>query len=433
MKMARQATVEVTYMEAGSGQNHSAPVIAEYNEGFSYTDPANGESDVISITLSNIELRWANQWMPKKGDKLTAQIIQENWGVENEKEIFSCGKFCVDDLSFKGPTCTCTIGGVSVPENNAFRSTERRKTWKKVTLKELGAKIANRYHLEYDYTGGTIKLGTIEQNGETDSSFLSKVCQDYGMAIKIYYGKLIIYDKGIYEERPEVATLYAEDLQNWTYNTTLTGTYTGATLKYSSGSDDKEITCVVGSGKRMLNLNEKVESLQEAQIKACAKVNAENEKAETMSITIMANTRITAGSTIKIEGIYQIGGKYFVDKVTHRIEANGAYTMDLELHKCQKLIKEASVLRMTQGTEVAVPPQSSPEQTVPVVLAVGDKVIVNGPAYWGGNGGKSNQCNNMTMYITEILGGSYQYRYGVAKRKGGTRYGWCAEGSLTKV
>lgn len=433
MKKARQAVAEVTYMEAGSGANRSAPVIAEYNEGFTYTDPANGESDMLSITLSNIDLRWANQWMPKKGDKITANIILKNWGVESGEEVFSCGKFCIDDVSLKGPTLTCTIGGVSVPENNAFRSTDRRKKWKKVTLEELGSKIASKYHLGYDYTGGKIKLGTIEQNGEPDSSFLSGVCKDYGMAIKIYYGRLIIYDKGTYEEKEEVVTLHVDDLQSWSYNTTLTGTYTGATLNYTSGSDDKEITCVVGGGKRMLNLNEKVESLQEAQIKACAKVNAENEKAETMSATIMADLRITAGSTIRIEGLHQIGGKYFVDKVTHRIEAEGAYTMDLELHKCQTLIKDASVLRMTQGTAVAVPPQQSPEQTIPVALAVGDKVIVNGPAYWGGNGGKSNQCSNMTMYITEILGGGYQYRYGVAKRKGGTRYGWCAEGSLTKV
>ena len=39
----------------------------------------------------------------------------------------------------------------------------------------------------------------------------------------------------------------------------------------------------------------------------------------------------------------------------------------------------------------------------------------------------------MTMYITQILGGGYKYQYGVAKRKGGTRYGWCDKGSLKKA
>lgn len=90
-------------------------------------------------------------------------------------------------------------------------------------------------------------------------------------------------------------------------------------------------------------------------------------------------------------------------------------------------------MQIADGILTAVKTKQSPEQTQPITLAVGDKVIVNGPAYWGGNGGRANQCSNMTMYITGILSGSYQYRYGVARRRGGTRYGWCAEGSLTKA
>lgn len=344
----RRAMVEVTYMKSGGGKNGSASIITEYTEGVTYTDPATGESDTVSITLSNIGLPWANKWFPEKGDKFIVKIIQKDWEAAGENREFSCGKFCLDDLSFHGPTLTCNIGGVSVPEGNAFRSTERDKTWKDVTLKEIGAEIAGRYHLTYDYTGPTIKLGTVEQKGESDSSFISKTCQNYGMAIKVYYGKLIIYDKGVFESRESVATIHADDMQSWAYNSTLTGTYTGASIKYTSGEDDKEYTCVVGSGKRMLTINEKVESLQEAQIKACASVNGENEKAETMQVEIMADTRITAGCTVEITGLYRINGKYFVDKVTHKIEAEGAYTMDLELHKCQKPISDVSVMQVTE-------------------------------------------------------------------------------------
>lgn len=419
----RQASVSVTYQKAkkiGGTNKHPVAVMSEYNEGFSYTDSASGESDTISITLTNIDLRWANKWMPKKGDKLTATIIEKSWDKAGQKKSFYCGKFCLDDLNYSGPELTCTIGGVSVPEGNAFRSTGRSKIWKKVTLKEISAEIAKRYHFELQYTGETIKLGTIEQNNESDSSFLAKVCQDYGMAIKIYNGKIVLYDKGSFEARKPVATLKKSDLQEWNYNATLVGTYTGATIKYTSGKNDKEMKCIVGSGKRMLNLNEKVESLQEAQLKACAKVNRENEKAVTMSVTIMANNRIVAGSTINIEGLYYLSGKYFVDKVTHNISSDGAYTMLLELHKCQKRIE-------CQGQKKGTSLIDNGD------FAIGDKVIVNGMAYWGGNGGKANQCNNMTMYITHILESSYKYQYGVAKRKGGTRYGWCDKDSLKKA
>lgn len=369
----RQASVSVTYQKkakpkkSGGVKKRPAAVMAKYNEGFSYTDPASGESDTISITLMNIDLRWANKWMPKKGDKLTAKIIEKSWNTAGKKRAFYCGKFCIDDLSYTGPELTCTIGGVSVPENNAFRSTGRSKTWKKATLKEVAAEIAKKYHLKLQYTGETVKLGTIEQSNEADSSFLTKVCQDYGMAIKIYSGKIVIYDKGEFEARKPVATLKKADLQDWSYNSTLIGTYTGARITYTSGKNNKEMKCVVGGGKRILSINEKVESLQEAQLKACAKVNAENEKAVTMSATIMANNRIAAGSTVNIKGIYHLSGKYFVDKVTHNIGPDEAYTMRLELHKCQKRISKASVTKKYQGQKKATAKPAANE-----TLAIGD-------------------------------------------------------------
>ncbi len=421
----RKASVTVTYSrklkskKAGGAKKSPVSAMAKYNSGFSYTDPASGESDMISVQLTNIDMRWANKWMPKRGDKLTAKITERSWEKQGRKKTFYCGKFCLDDLSYSGPELTCTIGGVSVPEGNAFRCTERNKTWENVTLKEIAAEISGKYHLKLSYTGEAIKLGKVEQSSETDSGFLKKLCDDYGMALKIYSGKIVIYDKGQFEGKKPVVTLKKADLQEWSYNTTLVGTYTGAKIAYTSDEDDKEVKCVVGNGKRMLNINEKVGSLQEAQLKACARVNAENEKATTMSVTIMANTKIAAGSTIRIKGLCHLSGKYFVDKVTHRLGPDEAYTMALELHKCQK--------------RIAVKTEQTGEGTNETEFAVNDKVVVDGPAYCGGNGGKSNQCSSMEMYITEILGSGYQYQYGVSKRKGGARYGWCSKESLKKA
>lgn len=95
----RQASVSVSYIKkvkskkTGKQKKHTASVIAEYNEGFTYTDPASGESDTVSITLTNIDLRWANKWMPRKGDKLTAKIIQKSWEKAGKKKVFIVGSF----------------------------------------------------------------------------------------------------------------------------------------------------------------------------------------------------------------------------------------------------------------------------------------------------------------------------------------------------
>ena len=58
----------------------------------------------------------------------------------------------------------------------------------------------------------------------------------------------------------------------------------------------------------------------------------------TLSVTLMGNPSIAAGITVNIKGLYKIDGKYFVDKVIHKIDSESAYTMDLELHKVQKRI-----------------------------------------------------------------------------------------------
>lgn len=420
----RKATVRVTYekrAKAGKGTGkRPAPAMAEYNEGFTYTDVASGESDTMSIELADIDLRWAGRWMPRRGDKMEAEIVVGSWGKAGERQAFHCGRFCVDEISYEGPELTCTVGGVSVPEGNSFRSTGRSKTWKGATLKEIASEIAIRYHLGLSYTGDEVRLGTVEQSDEPDSTFLKKACEDCGMAIKIYSGEIVIYDKAVNEALPPAVTLKREDLQKWSYNSTIIGTYTGARIKYTSGKDDKELECVVGGGKRMLNINEKVDSLQEAQRKACARVNAENEKAATMSVTIMADTRVAAGATVQIQGLCHLSGKYFVDKVTHNIGPDEAYTMTLDLHKCQKRITLAGAADAGQGTAGGG-------------FAAGDKVVVDGLAYWGGNGGRANQCSGMEMYITEVLGEGYKYQYGVAKRAGGTRYGWCEKSSLRKA
>ena len=141
----RQVAVKVIYSKkvksrkAGVTKKRPAAVMAEYNEGFTYTDPASGESDTISITLTNTDMRWAKKWIPKKGDKLTAKIIEKSWDKAGQEKTFFCGKFCLDDISYSGPELTCTISGVSVPDGNAFRSTQRNRTWKKAVLKEVAS------------------------------------------------------------------------------------------------------------------------------------------------------------------------------------------------------------------------------------------------------------------------------------------------------
>lgn len=424
----RKAKVNITYTPRGSGKSRTAAVMAEYEEGFTYTDPATGESDTLSLEVCNKDMRWAHRWLPKKGDKITAKIKVFSWDKAGKDQTFTCGKFCVDDLSFSGPELTATIGGVSSPDKQAFRCTERTKTWKNVTIKEIANKIGKKYGLKVVYDASVVKIGTAEQNGRTDSDFLTSLCEDYGLNVKVYFGKIVIYDAAKYERKKAVVAFHINDLQKWDYNTTITGTYTGATIKYTNGDNNKELTCKVGSGSRILNINEKVDSLSDAKLRARAKVNKENRSAVTMSATIRANLKITAGVCINIKGAYTINGKYFVDKVTHSIQPESGYTMDIEMHKVQDDVVKQKKDNSSSKTKSNSTKNSSEKS---LSFSKGDRVTVNGNAYYSGNGGRSVRASG-TYYITQVLGGSYKYQIGIAKRKGGTRYGWCSKEIVTK-
>lgn len=307
-----------------------------YLETFQYTDVADGESDTISIELCNLGREWISGFYPSHNDKLITKIITEHWNRAGKKNFY-CGKFVVDDVSFSGRPLKCKIEAISSPASEAFKTANRTKVWKQVTVEGIGAEIAKKYGLAFSYEGSGITVKKMEQSEESDSDFYCSLCQKYGLGIKIFSNKIVVYDKKIYEGKPASIVLDETDMLSWEYNTTLTGTYTGAKIQYTDPETEKDTMVTVGSTKRLYQVNEKVDSAADAELIGAAEVNKANEQLITMSVTMMANTRVIATSTVTITGLNKLNGKYFVDKVTHSV-GSGGYTMALEMHKIQKRI-----------------------------------------------------------------------------------------------
>ena len=316
--------------------------LEDYLKSVEYTDVASGESDSIKIKLQNISLRWLNGWYPVKGDKIGAYLQFQNWDREGDNFKLQCGEFVLDEISFSGGPREASIGGLAIPANDSFKTTERTKTWSNVTIKQIGTEVAKKYGLGFSYDADQIKITSIEQSEKSDSAFLYDVCETYGLAMKVYRNKIIIFDKGKYEKKNAVATLRPEDFvdEDWEYLDTLEGTYTGARISYKSGSDNKELSMYVGlkkenaAGSRVLKINEQASDINDAGYKAAAKVNLSNEQATTITGPIFFNRKIVAGVTVTLEGFGKGSGKYYVDKVTIDTSSNGT-KMNVELHKVQ--------------------------------------------------------------------------------------------------
>lgn len=269
-------------------------------------------------------------------------LEMENWEKEKEQTVktkFTCGTFILDDISFSGRPLTCVINGLSLPANSNFRLLPRSKTYKNTTIKQIAKKIVKRTPgIKLSYSGKNINIEEIEQNKETDCAFLSSLCQKYDLAMKMYNRKIVIFDIASYEKKKAVKTINETDMINWSYNSTIDGTYTGATFSYSDPDSKDTINVTVGTKKRLYSMNTQASSQKDAELQALAKVNSENRKIETLTVTIMAKTGLIASHCVKIKGLGKIDGKYYIDQLKHSIGSSG-YTMQLSLHRVQKILE----------------------------------------------------------------------------------------------
>lgn len=338
MSNARKAVPSLSF----NGKNVNTS-LADYLQSVSCEDVASGRSDAITITLQNIDTKWLNQWYPSKGDRIAGSIAFKNWEKDGDDRKVNCGTFVLDEIKLSGGPLEVRISGIAIPASESFKTRERTKTWKNATIKKIGQEIAGRYKLGLSYSGPNIQIASIEQTDKSDSAFLYDVCQKYGLSMKVFNDKIIIYDQTAQEKKSAILTLsrasFVDD--DWEYTDALEGTYTGARVSYKSGQDNEEISVYLGlkaenaSDSRVLNITETAEDQNTAYYMAAAQVNKSNEKATTLSGKIWADPAICAGICVTISGMGKANGKYFVDKSTIEVTDSGT-TQNVELHKCQK-------------------------------------------------------------------------------------------------
>ena len=220
---------------------------------------------------------------------------------------------------------------VSVPADSSFRETERTKTWEDVTLQELAQEIAGRagVSLAWDVEGGGPKLKSVEQTKRTDCEFLTGVCGDYGLVVKVYAKKLVIYDREAYKKKAPAAVLTPAVLLSWSWKTSLAGTYTGGEYAYTDPKTEEEINVKTGKGPRLLKLSGKADSAADAERKLKAAIASANHGHTSLSVSLRGRPELAASLCVGVSGLGRLGGKYFIDRAVHHV--GGGYTTDLEL------------------------------------------------------------------------------------------------------
>ena len=398
---ARQSSVIVKYNDTDITKT-----ITDYIEGFSYVDNASGTADTVTLKLNNKSGKWSGSWIPVQGDSVKTIIKLTNWNKEGDNRIFDCGFFLIDDLSFSGPPSTASIGGISTPINTDFNVTKKNKTWQSTTVKGILSSIASSAGIGLYFSGQDYTIKEIEQSDQEDVNFAFQLCSSYNLAMKLYNKKIVVFDQVEYEKKNASLTIRRADVEGYSIKKGMTRQYDGVSISYTDGILNKTLSYkfMLKEGTRILKLNEKASSLQDAEVKAKAKLLAHNRQCQTMSVTVKGDTKYISSKCVNVSGFGKLDGKYYIDSVTHNKDAGSGYTCTLEMHLCI-IVKGVTVATVQSGDTVKKAASSS--------TASKTYTIVSGDTLWKistkqlGSGAKYMQIYNANSGTIESAAKSH--------------------------
>lgn len=330
---ARRATIKCIY----EGTDISTDIMSFFKS-FSVREVLSGEADSAEITLQDREELWQGDWFPERGATMEVTIQILNWESYGDDRDLPLGKFEVDEITNSGPPNEAKIKLISIPSDSSLRGVEKTRAWEKTKLSQIIKDVADGAGVEsfYDAEEDPIQERA-EQSEQTDLSFLQKLCKDAGLALKVSDKKIIVFDIAKYEQADPVMTITKgmQNIDSFDCRATIHDVYKACHVKYKHSKKDSMIEYTYTDPKRekglTLQVNEKVESLEEAEKLAKKKLHEKNLEEFSVSLTMMGNFALLASNTVQLVGFHKYDGKYLIKQSEHSISSG--YTTKVELRR----------------------------------------------------------------------------------------------------
>ena len=327
---------------------------------FSYSDKETNEADEISLALKDTQGKWAGSWKPDGGESVRVYIIPGS--TQKKYEQLYCGRFYVDSLSAAGNPRTCELRAVSIPLNKPIRKKLKSRAWEKQTLKSIASKICNESGISLLFDSEhNPSYDRQDQKQESDLKFLSRLCEEEALSIKVTDNQLVIFSQESYESKPPIATLRLgkSDILSWSFESSQSEQYKSVTIKYrdpkkktkgSAGGYDMDLQKVkkdkvndavltytytdptVGEDGQEFALKKRATSIADAKRLARAKLRSLNNRHIRGSMSIMGDVSMLAGCVIRCAGFGSFDGNFIIEQATHTVDGSG-YKTDLSLRR----------------------------------------------------------------------------------------------------
>lgn len=324
--------------------------IQKYFLGLKYTDCEEGEADDLQLTLQDREGIWAGGWLDSmvkaaagaKGLKLKAALAQRGWKGKGDRWL-DIGVFDLDSVEASGPPAVVVLKASALPYSGAVRQTKRSRSWEHYSLHEIAGEIAANNGMGCAvYAAANPSYDRTEQRKQTDIEFLSKLCKNAAINLKVTNNSLVLFDQREYERQPPAATIRkGGGCLSYRFSATSAGTqYDSCRVSYTDPASGRVIEGAARSedydeearNHKQLEITARVQSPGEAQALAENHLRLHNKFARTARFSLPGDPGLVAGVTVTLEGWASFDGKYLVSQAVHTVNSGG-YTTDIELRK----------------------------------------------------------------------------------------------------
>ena len=322
----RRATVEISIQGKDVSMDLWPHLLS-----LSYTDKADDELDDLQLTLEDREGLWQGDWLPKHGDIISVTIVASNFRAPGEGEELDCGEFEIDELTLESSRDggdVVTIKGVPAAVKSSLMLQKKTRAWGDVPLSTVAADVVGPAGLDLLYKAPEIVFGRVEQRQEADLAFLQRICKEQGLRVAVKKNQL----EPLELKRGELAVERAG------FKRTLDGVYTQCVVGYTDAASSEtteksyqpELPPTTG---RVLTINKRIEHPAQAERVAIAELRAKNCREMTGSLETMGDTRLRAGTVLRLTGWGNFDTDYMIQQATHNLGRDSGYRTSVELVK----------------------------------------------------------------------------------------------------
>jgi phage protein D len=275
-----------------------------------------------------------------KGLRIQAVFVRENWNSDGKDKVLDTGECALDDISCSGPPNVLTFKATSLPMDTAVGQTKKNQAWEAYYLSSIAKEIASRAGMECMYESDADPYyDRVEQVKQSDISFLSALCHNSGISLKVTSNTIVLFDQAKYEAAEPVITITKGcgyltyrlktgqcDTEYGSCEISYTDPVSRKTYKGSYADPDAE------DDAQVLSLNMRVTSNSEAAALAKKMLRLKNKFERKCEFTFPGDPSLVAGVTVILKGWGMFDGKYIISASVHSLGSSG-YTTKITLRR----------------------------------------------------------------------------------------------------